>query len=248
MEISKNIHLAKQGFESSFLESDFYNKQTADAEHMELLINMISPKNNDVVVDLGTGSGYLAFPLAKRYDSIRVIGLDIVTDTLKRNKKKANDMKLDNLQFVSYDGIIFPLDNNSVDVIITRYALHHFPALMHSFKEMYRILKLGGKIIISDPTPNKNDYCRFIDKFMQMKPDGHIRFYYLDEYKEMMKQAGFNYISNTMSEIQFPRKEADNYSDILVATDDHILSGYDLKILDNEIWIKEKVLNMLFVK
>ncbi|GLC79329.1 class I SAM-dependent methyltransferase [Lacrimispora brassicae] len=248
MGITKNISLAKQGFESSFLDLDFYNKQTADDVHMDLLINMVSPKDNDVVLDLGTGNGYLAFPLAERYGAAKVIGLDIVDDTLKRNRKKVYDIGLDNLEFAAYDGTVFPFENNSVDLIITRYALHHFPDLMHSFREMYRILKLGGKIIISDPTPNKDDSCRFVDKFMQMKPDGHIRFYYLHEYKEMMMQAGFHYVSNTMTEIKFPRKEADKYSDILEATDNAILSGYDIQIIDTEIWITEKVLNMIFVK
>lgn len=248
METTKNISLTRQGFENSFLELDFYNKQTADDVHMEFLVGMTSPKANETILDLGTGNGYMAFPLAERYKAAKVIGLDIVEETLKRNKKRAYDIGLGNLEFRAYEGIEFPLENESIDTIITRYAMHHFPDLKHSFREMYRVLKPEGKVIISDPTPNNEDHCCFADKFMRMKPDGHIRFYYLHEYKEMMMQADFKYISNTMTEIRFPRKEADKYSDILASTDNAILEGYDIQIVDNEIWITEKVLNMLFVK
>ena len=90
----------------------------------------------------------------------------------------------------------FPFKDNSVDTIITRYALHHFPDLKSRIKEMYRILRPDGKVIISDPTPNENDTSGFVDKFMQMKPDGHIKFYHLNEYLEMFDSVGFHILSS----------------------------------------------------
>lgn len=46
-----------------------------------------------------------------------------------------------------------------------------------TFKEIVQILRPQGKFFISDPIPNEEDSERFVDEYMQMKKDGHIRFY-----------------------------------------------------------------------
>lgn len=246
MEIYKRIQASKQEFERSFLEAEYYKKQTVDEEHLELLLNMVQPAEGENVLDLGTGTGYIAFPLAERYPKVRVIGLDIVTNTLQRNREKAETKGLKNLEFLCYDGISFPMGDHEVDAVITRYALHHFPNLTACFCEMKRILKPGGRLIISDPTPNANDTERFVDKYMQKKPDGHLKFYTLEEYKDMLKQAGFSFCSNQTTTIRFPRRDAGSYRDILNEAEQDVLDGYNIQVVEDEIWITEKVLNIQF--
>ena len=56
---------------------------------------------------------------------MEVVGLDIVEKTLEENQRKAELEGINNLRFVSYDGMDFPFDDNSFDIVITRYALHH---------------------------------------------------------------------------------------------------------------------------
>ena len=123
------------------------------------------------ILDLGCGSGYLAFPMAKNNPDSEVIGLDIVSDTLEVNRSGVNKEGIKNLSFVSYDGIDFPFEDQSFDLVVTRYALHHFPDIEHSIGEMSRVLKEGGTLFISDPCPNECDTERFVDDYMRIRRD-----------------------------------------------------------------------------
>lgn len=248
MDVEKSINDTRQGFEQSFQEADYYERQTSDDNHLKLLLNLVNPKENDTILDLGTGSGYIAFPLSEQNPNTHIIGMDIVTETLERNTNIAVEQGRGNLKFVAYDGKIFPFKDAGLEMIITRYALHHFPNIEETFREMYRVLKKGGKLVISDPTPNENDTVGFVDKFMQMKKDGHIKFYSFSEFKEMLEKSGFRYLSRHDTSIRFPRKNSMQYHKLLSEYDEKITSGYEIKVKKDEIWIKENVLNMVFEK
>lgn len=247
-DLEKSIDCTRQGFEKSFQEAVFYNKQTVDDKHLKLLTELVHPNKGDIILDIGTGNGYVAFALASLKKNCKVIGMDIVAATLERNKQKAQKLNYSNLEFLTYDGKRFPFEDNSLDIIVTRYALHHFPNLLDSFLEMFRVLKKGGRLVISDPTPNKNDLDGFVDRFMQIKQDGHIKFYTFEEYVKMLKDIGFQLDKHQDSVIRFPRKNPKEYENLLVHYEKNILDDYEIEIVNNEIWIKENVLNMVYKK
>ncbi|MDO4275396.1 MAG: class I SAM-dependent methyltransferase [Eubacteriales bacterium] len=245
-----SIKRTKQGFEESFQTGEFYNKQTQDETHLKRILDFLPVREGMKILDLGTGTGYLAFPLAEQYERAEIVGLDIVEEALKENRVKAAEKGLENLEFVSYDGIGFPFEDNSFDMIVTRYALHHFPAIGDTFKEAQRVLRSGGNFFISDPAPNDNDEQRFVDAYMQMKRDGHICFYTKAQWEEIGKETGFVYSDGFETNIRFPKKKesAPELESILNRFDDEVIKGYDLEITDDEIWITERVNNLLFVK
>ena len=207
MNYKESIEQTKQGFEESFRVGPYYNKQTRDTMHLELILGCIQVEPGMKILDLGTGSGYLAFSFADKYKQVEVVGLDIVEKTLEENQKKAKLEGINNIRFVSYDGIDFPFDDNSFDIVITRYALHHFPAINDTFREISRVLKKNGVFFLSDPAPNDDDVERFVDEYMQMKKDGHIKFYTKDEWKEKGSSVGLMYIDGFETIIRFPRKK-----------------------------------------
>lgn len=126
--------------------------------------------------------------------------------------------------------------------------MHHFPNLQDIFKEIARVLKHDGQLFISDPAPNDNDTRRFIDKFMQMKPDGHIKFYTQNEFINLAANVGLDFTNFFITEIRFPRKGADNYRELLKNYEQEVIDGYQIGIVKDEIFISEKVLNLSFVK
>ena len=248
MNYKESIEQTKQGFEESFQNGTYYNKQTMDNAHLKLILECIDVKSGMRILDLGTGSGYLAFPFADKYKNVEVIGLDIVEKTLRENQKKAQLEGIDNLHFVSYDGIGFPFDDNSFDIVITRYALHHFPAIIDTFSEISRVLKKKGVFFLSDPAPNDDDAERFVDEYMQMKKDGHIKFYTKDEWKKIGTLVGLMYIDGFDTKIRFPRKKETSleFDNLINKHKETVIKGYEVEIVNDEIWITEKVNNLIF--
>ncbi len=250
--ITDSIQKTKQGFEESFKEGTLYNKQTQDDKHLNMILDFMNIKKQSNILDLGTGSGYLAFAIAAKYPDCNITGLDIVEQALENDRYKSKQQGINNINFVSYNGLLFPFENNSFDYVATRYCLHHFPSINDTFKEINRVLKTGGTLFISDPTPNKDDKDRFVDEYMQMKKDGHIKYYTKDEFVAIAAEAGLVFCDSFDSEITFPRlmKTANGFKDIMSRHKKCITEGYNVKITpDNEyIYITQKVLNLKFRK
>lgn len=246
MNYKESIEQTKQGFEESFRDGAYYNKQTSDDLHLKMILQYIPVEPGMKILDLGTGSGYLAFPFADKYKQAEIIGLDIVEKTLVDNKRKAEIEGINNLRFVSYDGVAFPFDDNSFDIVISRYALHHFPAISDTFCEISRVLKQNGIFFLSDPTPNEDDIEHFVDKFMQMKKDGHIKFYTKNEWKELGNSVDLLYVDGFETNIRFPRKKGMGfeYEELISKHSEDVIRGYEVEIIEDEIWITEKVNNL----
>lgn len=246
----ESIKKTKQGFEESFEAGDFYNRQTRDENHLKMILEFLKIKSGMKILDLGTGTGYLAFPIAERYPDTEVTGLDIVEKALCVNRSQAKYKNIKNLNFISYDGISFPFADGTFDMVITRYALHHFPKINDTFCEISRVLKPHGKLFLSDPAPNDNDDERFVDAYMQMKKDGHIKFYTKTEWEEAGTATGLVCTDGFESSIRFPKKRetALEFDDIMDRFNREVIKGYNVEVIGDEIWITEKVNNLLFEK
>ena len=250
MDIKASIEDTKKGFEESFASADYYNRQTQDTLHLKRILDFIKLQEGIKILDLGTGSGYLSFPIARDYPSCDVTGLDIVRDALDANSARAVAEGINNLSFVSYDGIDFPFKDASFDLVVTRYALHHFPDIEHSIGEISRVLKSGGGLFISDPCPNECDTERFVDDYMRLKKDGHIKFYTKGEWLSICGRHGLKFADSFDSSIRFPKRKdtAVGYEKVLSKHNKAVISSYELSQTETELHITERVNNIMFIK
>lgn len=250
MNIENSIIATKREFENSFAIGDFYNKQTQDEQYLESILAFLPLTNGMKILDLGIGSGYLSFTIAQKFPAVTIIGLDIVEKALVANRIRAMKENIKNIGFVTYDGCDFPFEDNEFDMVVTRYALHHFPDIQKSISEVSRVIKPGGFLFISDPTPNDNDVNRFVDDYMQLKKDGHIKFYTKKEWEQICGKAGLQAVRFFDSSIRFPRKKdtAFGFDELVKKHDKNIIESYKLEILGNEIYLTEQVNNILFCK
>lgn len=105
----------------------------------------------DVCVDLGSGRGTDALRLAEIVgDEGFVYGLDLSDGMISKAKKTAERMGVQNVEFIQTDLSEIPLEEKSVDIIISNCVLNHVSDKQKIWNEIYRILKKGGTFTVSD--------------------------------------------------------------------------------------------------
>ncbi|RQW03892.1 MAG: methyltransferase domain-containing protein [Calditrichaeota bacterium] len=105
----------------------------------------------DVCVDLGSGRGTDALRLAEIVgDEGFVYGLDLSDGMIAKARKTAERMGVKNVEFIQTDLSGIPLEDKTVDIIISNCVLNHVSDKQQIWNEIYRILKKGGTFTVSD--------------------------------------------------------------------------------------------------
>lgn len=108
-------------------------------------------REGDVILDLGSGAGFDCFLAAKKVGkSGKVIGVDMTEEMINKSREIAKKYRFDNVEFRLGDIDNLPVDDNSVDVIISNCVINLAPDKLKVFKESYRVLKNEGKMYVSD--------------------------------------------------------------------------------------------------
>lgn len=157
-------------------------------------INHAQPKPGEICVDLGSGRGTDALRMADAVGSNGfVYGIDISDGMIAKSKELSNKFGYNNVAFIQSDLETLPLPDNSCDVIISNCTINHVNNKQNVFNEIYRILKPGGRCVISDiysighvPEEYKNDPAAVAECWAGSIPK--------DEYLEIIACAGFNEI------------------------------------------------------
>ncbi len=114
-------------------------------------IAISSIKPDDIVLDLGSGAGFDVFLAAKKIGNKgKVIGIDFSEEMIKKANANAEKYGYKNVEFRYGDIEDIPVEDSSVDVIISNCVINLAPNKEKVFKESYRVLKNSGKMFVSD--------------------------------------------------------------------------------------------------
>lgn len=149
-------------------------------------------KPGDIVLDLGSGAGFDCFLAAQRVGSSgKVIGVDMTPEMIEKAQTNARKYGYSNVELRHGDIEALPVDDSSVDVIISNCVINLAPDKEKVFREAFRVLKPEGRMYVSDmvllaelPEDLKNDK----DLLAGCVAGAVLK----EEYLGLLKKAGFS--------------------------------------------------------
>ncbi len=152
-------------------------------------------QEGEIVLDLGSGGGLDCFLAAKIVgETGKVIGVDMTPEMLERAQKAGSKMGFDNVEFRHGYLESLPIDDESTDVVISNCVINLSPDKNQVFSEIFRVLKSGGRISVSDIVSNGNipeEILRMKDSWSSCAA-GALP---VDEYVNGLINAGFTEVN-----------------------------------------------------
>jgi ubiquinone/menaquinone biosynthesis C-methylase UbiE len=158
-------------------------------------VALASLQPGEVVLDIGSGAGADLFPAAQRVGSTgKVIGVDMLEEMLVRARRTAGQHGYTNVEFRQGDASRLPLEDGSVDVVMSNCVINLVPDKGQVFREAYRVLKPGGRLAISDVVTDRafSPAIRLDPETWSACVTGALP---ESEYLALISQAGFKQLS-----------------------------------------------------
>jgi len=155
-------------------------------------VALASLKEGETVLDLGSGAGLDCFLAANKVGQKgRVIGVDMTPEMIDKARQNARKSKRKNVEFRFGEIENLPVADNAVDVVISNCVINHSTDKQRVFKEAFRVLKPGGRLMVSDIVLLK-ELPEVIKKSVRAYIGCLSGAVMEDKYVGMIKAAGFN--------------------------------------------------------
>jgi len=146
--------------------------------------------SNEFALDVGCGAGHLSFALAPAL--ARVVALDPSAQMLATVEKAAADRGLAQIKTSLGNAETLPFPDHSFGLVCTRYSAHHWTRLNAALREMRRVLKPGGRLLLIDVLGEED---ALVDSHLQMiellRDRSHVRNRAVSEWNTLLINAGF---------------------------------------------------------
>jgi len=166
-------------------------------------VALASLREGETVLDLGSGAGFDCFLAANRVgEKGKVIGVDMTSEMIEKAKENGRKGSYENVEFKLGEIEKLPVLDNSIDAVISNCVINLSPDKAKVFQEAFRILKPGGRLMISDIVLLKElpaSIKESVEAYVGCLSGAIMK----DEYMEKIKAAGFQDVQ-VIDETAFP--------------------------------------------
>lgn len=163
----------------------FATYHMSKAEYTDYLLKCINTNGNEHALEVAAGTCICGRTLAPHVKDITC--LDLTEAMLEQGKKLAQQDGIQNISFITGNAVNLPFENESFDLVITRLSLHHFTEPQKPFREMQRVLKKGGKLVVWDMEATTEELRGINDYIETMRDNSHTRILSKQEFEALFQ-------------------------------------------------------------
>lgn len=161
----------------------------ASGRDLQRLVECLSAFPQAHVLDMGCGAGHASFVAAGQ--CAQVTAYDLSSQMLEVVTAAAKEKGLDNVATHQGYAEALPFENESFDVVISRYSAHHWHDVGQALREVRRVLKPGGTFIIMDiMSPGHPVRDIWLQTIEALRDTSHVRNYSSGEWLALFNDAG----------------------------------------------------------
>ena len=152
------------------------------------LVELAAPRPDDLALDISTGGGHTALALAPHV--ARVTASDLTPAMLAAARDHILGRGATNVAFVVADAERLPFLDESFDLVTVRIAPHHYADVRAAVREMRRVLRAGGRLVLIDniaPEDPVGDAA--VNRWDAWRDPSHVREYTLSEWRQFITAA-----------------------------------------------------------
>jgi SAM-dependent methyltransferase len=160
-----------------------------DAGSLRLIIEAGAPNSDDTVLDVACGGGIVVCAFAPHVR--HATGIDMTPAMLDRARALAAEKAVVNVSWREGDVAALPWPDGAFTIVVTRFAVHHFPDPAAVLREMARVCAPGGRIVVVDTcaSPEPAKAIRF-NRLEKLRDPSHVRALPLPELQGLFRTVG----------------------------------------------------------
>lgn len=190
--MDKNKEKIRNNFNQEAKEYDRSKASQFAKQSYPYILNTLMPISFETVLDIGCGTGTLLYQILDNKPQVIATGLDFSPKMLEVAREKLPKR----VELTQGDAEELPYKDKSFDLVVASDILRYITDPEKVVKEMYRVLKMGGKIILCDFC-TINSLRAVKNLFNPLSKDAGLRIYGEDEVKDFLSEAGFDFVNYT---------------------------------------------------